>query len=67
MARLGLRHKPTFRKNYLNPALAAGLVEMTEPTSPRSPTQRYRLNPRKSSRLPIRAVTVLHSHEERLR
>lgn len=48
MARLDLRHKPTFRQNYLNPALAAGLVEMTEPASPRSPTQRYRLMPRKS-------------------
>lgn len=43
MMRLDLRHKPTFRKNYLNPALAVGLVEMTEPASPRSPTQRYRL------------------------
>ena len=43
LRRLGLRHKPTFRKNYLNPALAAGALEMTEPDSPRSPTQRYRL------------------------
>lgn len=43
LAKLGLRHKPTFRKNYLNPALVAGLIEMTEPESPRSPTQRYRL------------------------
>ncbi len=43
LRRLGLRHKPTFRKNYLNPALAAGTLEMTEPDSPRSPTQRYRL------------------------
>jgi len=43
LSRLGLRHKPTFRKNYLNPALAAGWIEMTEPSSPRSPTQRYRL------------------------
>ncbi len=46
LRRLGLRHKPTFRKNYLNPALAAGLIEMTEPSSPRSPTQRYRLSDR---------------------
>jgi hypothetical protein len=38
---LGLSHKPTFRKNYLNPALAAALVEMTQPEAPRSPTQRY--------------------------
>ena len=43
MARLGLQHRPTFRNNYLNPALAAGLVEMTQPDSPRSPAQQYRL------------------------
>jgi hypothetical protein len=43
LRRLGLRHKPTFRKNYLNPALALGVIAMTEPASPRSPTQRYRL------------------------
>ena len=43
LRRLGLRHRPTFRKNYLNPALSAGFIEMTEPASPRSPTQRYRL------------------------
>ncbi len=43
LRRLGLRHKATFRKNYLNPALASGLIEMTEPDSPRSPRQQYRL------------------------
>lgn len=43
MARVGLSHRPTFRSNYLAPALAAGWVEMTDPGSPRSPTQRYRL------------------------
>lgn len=43
MTRLGLQHRPTFRKNYLNPALAAGLIEMTQPDSPRSPAQQYRL------------------------
>ena len=43
LRRLGLRQKPTFRKNYLNPALAAGALEKTEPDSRRSPTQRYRL------------------------
>lgn len=41
MKRLGLRHRPTFLKNYLQPALAAGLITMTQPHSPRSPTQRY--------------------------
>ena len=45
MQRLGLNHRPTFRVNYLNPALADGLIEMTDPTSPRSPAQKYRLTP----------------------
>ncbi len=43
MKMLGLSHRPTFRKNYLNPALEAELIERTQPESPRSPTQRYRL------------------------
>ncbi|MCJ8315372.1 MAG: Fic family protein [Pseudomonadales bacterium] len=41
--KLGLSHKPTFRKNYLKPALDAKLVEMQNPTSPTSPKQKYRL------------------------
>ena len=43
MKELGLSHRPTFRKNYLTPALAGGWIERTQPDSPRSPTQRYRL------------------------
>lgn len=43
MVRLNLSHRPTFRKNYLEPALSAGMIERTQPESPRSPTQRYRL------------------------
>ncbi|MBK5415310.1 Fic family protein [Pseudomonas sp. TH31] len=43
MAKVGLAHKATFRANYLKPALAAGLIEMTDPDSPKSPVQRYRL------------------------
>jgi len=43
MKRLELLHRPSFRKSYLNPALAAGLVERTIPHAPRSPAQRYRL------------------------
>jgi predicted transcriptional regulator len=43
MVGLNLTHRPTFRKNYLEPAFAAGLIERTQPVSPRSPTQRYRL------------------------
>lgn len=42
MERLGLKHQPTFRRNYLKPALAARLICMTQPDSPNSPTQRYR-------------------------
>jgi ATP-dependent DNA helicase RecG len=41
MGKLNLSHRPTFRKNYLHPALEAGLIEMTLPDSPRSPTQKY--------------------------
>jgi len=43
LKRMGLRHKTYFRRNYLNPALAGGLLSRTEPDSPNSPTQRYRL------------------------
>ena len=43
MHALALRHMPSFRKSTLTPALEAGLVERTQPDSPRSPTQRYRL------------------------
>ena len=44
MKALGLSHRPTFRANYLNPALAGGWIERTQPDSPRSPTQCYRLS-----------------------
>ena len=40
---LGLKHTPYFRKNFLLPALTAGLIEMTLPDKPRSGKQRYRL------------------------
>jgi hypothetical protein len=40
---LGIKHRPTFRANYLHPALAAGWVEMTVPDKPTSRLQRYRL------------------------
>lgn len=40
---LGLSHRDHFRDAYLQPALDAGLLEMTRPDKPRSPKQRYRL------------------------
>jgi len=46
MTELGLAHRPTFRKNYLHPALAAGLIEMTQPDTPRARNQKYRLTAR---------------------
>jgi 3-oxoacyl-(acyl-carrier-protein) synthase len=46
MKTLGLSHRPTFRENYLNPALADGWIERTQPDTSRSPTQRYRLTAR---------------------
>ena len=39
----GLRDREHFVKEYLDPILAAGLVEMTIPDKPRSSKQRYRL------------------------
>jgi Fic family protein len=43
MKKLGLNHRPTFRKNYLQPAMDAGLIERTLPDKPNSSLQRYRL------------------------
>ena len=43
---LALSHRPTFRKNHLDPALQGGWIERTQPDSPLSPTQRYRLTHR---------------------
>lgn len=42
MDRLGLSHKPTFRKNYLNPALEQNLIERTIPDKPNSRNQKYK-------------------------
>ena len=41
MARVGLAHRGTFRKNYLQPAIDLGLVEMTVPDKPNSKNQKY--------------------------
>ncbi|SON49365.1 Fic family protein [Vibrio tapetis] len=43
MASLELKHRPTFKKGYLDPAIKLGLVEMSNPDKPRSPNQLYRL------------------------
>ena len=42
MSELGLCHRPTFRKNYLAPALEKGIIERTIPDKPNSKNQKYR-------------------------
>jgi len=46
MDALELKDAKHFRQRYLEPALKSGLLEMTQPESPRSPTQKYRLTDR---------------------
>jgi hypothetical protein len=48
MAALGFGSRDKFLKNYLSPALKSGLIEMTDPNSPKSPKQRYRRTNRSS-------------------
>ncbi len=43
MPELSLSHRPTFRKNYLRPAMNAGLVEMARLESPAAKNQKYKL------------------------
>jgi len=40
--RLELKHRPTFSRRYLHPALLLGLIEMTVPDKPNSGKQKYR-------------------------
>ena len=44
MQALKLSHRPTFLYDYLGPALEQEYIEMTQPDSPNSPTQKYRLS-----------------------
>lgn len=53
MAALGLSHRPTFRKNYIRPALDAGLIEMTNPQVPTARNQKYRLTARGRSQAAV--------------
>ena len=43
MRDMQLTHRGSFRKRYLNPALAAGFIEWTIPDKPNSRLQKYRL------------------------
>lgn len=39
----GLKDATYFKTNVIAPLIAEGLVEMTQPDSPKSPTQKYML------------------------
>ena len=39
----GQKDHTYFKNNVINPLIELGIVEMTHPDSPNSPTQRYRL------------------------
>ena len=43
MQLVGLSHRATFQKNYLNPAIESSFIERTIPDKPKSPKQKYRL------------------------
>ncbi|MFH2090922.1 MAG: helix-turn-helix domain-containing protein [Pseudomonadota bacterium] len=46
MQALQLKDRVNFSRMYLEPALALNLIEMTQPDSPKSPTQKYRITPK---------------------
>ncbi|MCP4162406.1 MAG: Fic family protein, partial [Deltaproteobacteria bacterium] len=41
MEAVGIKHRPTFRENYLKPAMNLGFIEMTIPDKPNSSKQKY--------------------------
>lgn len=43
MEAIGLKHRPTFLENYLNPATHEGYIRQLYPQSPRHPRQKYLL------------------------
>lgn len=46
MQRCGLKHRPSFVQNYLQPAMESGQVRMLYPEQPRHPCQKYLLSVR---------------------
>ena len=43
MERAGLKHRPTFMDNYINPAFEAGILKVLYPDKPNHPRQKYLL------------------------
>jgi ATP-dependent DNA helicase RecG len=54
MDALALKDRVNFSRNYLEPALTNGLLEMTQPEAPRSPTQKYRLTEKGKTLLAVK-------------
>ncbi|GHU25709.1 hypothetical protein AGMMS50256_00810 [Betaproteobacteria bacterium] len=61
--RLQLKHRDSFTSVYLQPALTAGMVEMTLPDKPHSSKQRYRLTERGKAVLAEHLLLSAHQHE----
>ena len=40
---MGMKHRPTFMDNYLNPAIKDGFVRLLFPDKPKHPRQKYLL------------------------
>ena len=40
---IGVKHRPSFSDNYIQPALEMSLIELTIPDKPNSSRQKYRL------------------------
>jgi ATP-dependent DNA helicase RecG len=59
MDAVALKDRVNFARNYLEPALADDLIEMTQPASPNSPTQKYRLT--------LAGQTLLNTRQEQQR
>lgn len=43
MEKVGLKHRPTFLENYINPASEAGFLKVLYPDKPNHPRQKYLL------------------------
>ena len=43
MERVGLKHRPTFIENYINPAVETGILKILYPDKPNHPRQKYLL------------------------
>lgn len=43
MEKAGLKHRPTFLENYINPAFQAGFIKVLYPEKPNHPRQKYLL------------------------